>query len=90
MPAAQTEIPRERATLKFKDEDAEAVTAKALEGRSDSGKEEALFPEPIPVPASLEIPGEAKKRDGGKMPSGEETPRKEQQVPFADEKHLKR
>ena len=38
--AAQTDIPRERAMLKFKGEDAEAVVAKALEG--GIGKEDAL------------------------------------------------
>ena len=50
LPAAQTNIPREHVVLKFKDEDAEAVFAKALEGGSDSEKEEALFPEPVPIP----------------------------------------
>ena len=40
LPAAQTDIPREHVMLKFKDEDAEAVMAKALEGESDSEKEE--------------------------------------------------
>ena len=29
----------------------EAVMEKALEGGSESGKEEALFPGPIPIPA---------------------------------------
>ena len=65
--------------LKFKDEDAEAVMAKALEGGSGSEKEEALFPEPIPIPALVETPGEA-------LSSGEETPSKKQKVLFADEK----
>ena len=46
LPAAPTDIPREGVTLKFRDEGAEAVMAKALEGGSYSDKEEALFPEP--------------------------------------------
>ena len=36
--SAQTDIARERVVLKFKDEDAEARIAKALEGGSDSEK----------------------------------------------------
>ena len=56
LPAAQTDIPREHAMLKFKDEDAEAVMAKALQGRSDSEKEEPLFPEPIAIAAPQENP----------------------------------
>ena len=32
---AQTDIPRERVMMKFKDEDAEAMMAKALEGEGD-------------------------------------------------------
>ena len=51
---AQAGIPRERATLKFRDECAGAVMAKALEGGSDSEKEEPLFPEGKGVPAPLE------------------------------------
>ena len=43
------------------EEDAEAVMAKALEGRSDSDKEEALSPEPKKIPAPREIPVEAMK-----------------------------
>ena len=71
--AAQTDIPRERVTLKFRDEDP-AVMAKAIEGGSDSEKEEPLFPEAMEVPAPLEIPLEAMKRDGGEgKPSGEDT-----------------
>ena len=72
--------------LKLKDEDAEAVMAKTLEGGSDSEKEETLFPEPAP----LEIPGEAMKPDGNetRKSSGEETASKRQKVLFADEKTL--
>ena len=62
LPVAQTDIPREHVMLKFKDEDAEAVMAKALEGGSDSEKGEALFPVPKPFPGPLEIPGETKKK----------------------------
>ena len=83
LPAAQTEFPRERVTVKFRDEDAEAVMAKALEGGSDSEKEEQLFPEP------KEIPAAAMKRDGSERKTGgEETPSKKQQFLFADEKTL--
>ena len=53
-PAAQTDLPRGRVTLKFKDEDAEAVMAKALEGGSDSEKEAPLFPEAMEISAPLE------------------------------------
>ena len=43
--AVQTDILlRGRVMLKFDDEDAEAVTAKALEGGRDSEKEQALRP----------------------------------------------
>ena len=64
--------------------------AKALEGGSDSGKE-ALFPEPMAVPAPLEIIVEATKRDGGeRKPGGEETPSKKHKVLFADEKTLEK
>ena len=63
LPAAQTDIPRECAMLKFKGEGAEAVMAKALEGGSGSENEEALFPEPIPIPAPLEITVEAMKKE---------------------------
>ena len=67
--------------LKFKDEDAEAVMAKALEGRSEPEKEEPLFPEPMAIPAPLELPVEAMKKDEGETkPSGEETPSKMQKV----------
>ena len=46
-PAAQTNIPREHVMVKFRDEDAEAVMARALqEGGSVSEKVEQLFPEP--------------------------------------------
>ena len=45
----------------------------------------------MPVPASLEIPVETMKRDGGeRKPSGEETPSKKQKVVFADEKALEK
>ena len=89
LPAAQTDIPRERVTVKFNNEDAEAVMAKALEGGSDSKKEEPLSPEPLEIPAPLEAAVEAMKRDGGeKKPSGEETPSKKQKVLFTDEKRL--
>ena len=47
LPAAQTDISRERVLVKFKDEDAGAVMAKPLEGGSGSEKEEPLFPEPL-------------------------------------------
>ena len=57
LPAAQTDIPRERVMLKFKDEDAEAVMAKAPEGGRDSEKEE-----PMPIPALLESTVEAQRR----------------------------
>ena len=71
--------------VKFRD--GEAVMAKALEGGSDSGKEEPLFPEPMEIPAPLETAVGAMKRDGGeRKPSGEETPSKKQEVLFADEK----
>ena len=71
--------------LKLKDEDAGEVMAKALEVGSDSEKEEALFPGPMPIPASLETHVEAMKRDGSERKlSGEETPSKKQKVPFAD------
>ena len=60
---------------------------KALEGGSDSDKEEALFPEPKEIPAPLEITVDAMKRDGGeRKPSGEETPSKKQKVLSTDEK----
>ena len=75
-------------TLKFKDEDAEAVMAKALEGGSDSEKEGQgqAFPEPMEIPA-LEILVDAMKRDGSeRKPSGEETPSKKQKVLSTDEK----
>ena len=49
--AISADIPQERVMLKFRDEDAEAVMAKALEGGSDSEKEQPLFLGPIPVPA---------------------------------------
>ena len=63
--------------LKFKDEDAEAVMAKALEGGSDSS------------PAGN--PAETMKRDGGEMKiSGEETPNKKHTFLFADEKTLEK
>ena len=75
--------------LKFKDEDAEAVLAKALEGGSDSEKEEPLFPQPMEAPAALETPIDAMKRVGGeRKPSGEETPSKKQKVLITDEKTL--
>ena len=70
-------------TLKFKDEDAEAVMAKALEGGSDSEKagQGQAFPEPMEIPAALEILVDAMKRDGSeRKPSGEETPSKKQKV----------
>ena len=54
-PAAQTDISRERVRVKFRDEDAEAVMAKALEGGSDPEKEEQPLPEPKEIPALLEI-----------------------------------
>ena len=74
--------------LKFKDGDAEAGMAKALEGGSDSDKEEALFPEPKDMPAPLEITVDAMKRDGGeRKPSGEETPSKWQKV-FHKREHV--
>ena len=41
--------------MKFKDEDAEAVTAKAFGGGSVSEKEESPFPEQMVIPAPLEI-----------------------------------
>ena len=89
--AVQTNISREHVTLKFKNKDAEAVMAKALEGGSDSKKEEPLFPEPMAIPAPLEIPVEAMKRDGGeRKPHGEETPSKTQKVLFTDEKTLEK
>ena len=50
----QTDIPREHVMVKFRDEDAEVVMAKALEGGSDTEKEELQFPEPMEVPALLE------------------------------------
>ena len=50
-PAAQTDNPREHVTLKFRDEDAEAVMANALKGGSDPEKEEPSFPEAIEIPA---------------------------------------
>ena len=59
LPAAPT-VNRERVTLKFRDEDAEAVIAKALEGGSDSEKEEPLIPEAMEIPAPLEIPVETR------------------------------
>ena len=83
LPAAQTDIPREHVMLKFKDEDAEAVMAKAFEGGSDS--EEALFPEPIPIPAPLGVPSEAMKRDGL-----EKKRQVEKKVLFVDEKTLEK
>ena len=45
--------------LKFEDEDAEVVMAKALEGGRDSEKEETLIPEPmqIPAPREMEVKG---------------------------------
>ena len=46
--------------VKFRDEDAEAVMAKVLEGGSGSEKEEQLFPEPKEIPAPLELPVEAR------------------------------
>ena len=58
LPVAQADIPRERVTLKFEDEDAEAVMAKALEGGSDSEKEKPRFP----VAAMKRDGGEAKWR----------------------------
>ena len=62
--------------LKFRDEEAEAVLAKAMEGGGGSEKEELLFPGPFEIPAPLEIPAEAMKRDGGeRKPSGEEARR---------------
>ena len=83
LPATQTEIPREHVTVKFRDEDAEAVIAKALEGGSGSEKEEPLFPEATEIPALLETPVEAMKRDGGeRKPSGEETPSKKKARAF--------
>ena len=85
LPAAQTDIPREHVMLKFKGEDAEAVMAKALEGRSESGKEEALSPEPMPIPA-LEIPVEAMKRDGNKGNQVEKKHRVRNRRFFADGK----
>ena len=91
LPAGQTDIPREHVMVKFRDEDAEAFIAKALEGGSDSVKEEPRFPLPMKIPAPLEIPVEAMKRDGGeKKPSGEETPSKKQKVLFTDEKTLEK
>ena len=75
LPAAPTDIPRESVMLKFRDDYAEAVMAKALEGGSDSET------------APLEIPVDAMKRDGGeRKPSGEETPNKKQKVLPTDEK----
>ena len=75
--------------VKFRDENAEAVMAKALEGGSDSEKEEQLFPEPMEIPAPLEIPVEAMKRDGDeRKPSGEDTPSKGQTVLFTDDRTL--
>ena len=65
--------------------------AKALEGGSVSEKEEALFPGPMQVPAPLEIPVEAMKRNGNaRKPTREETPSKKQKVLFADEKALEK
>ena len=78
LPAAQTDIPREHVMLKFKDEDAEAVIAKALE-------------EPIPIPAPLETPVEAMKRGGGeRKPSGEETPSKSRKFSLKMRRRLRR
>ena len=64
LPAAQRDIPREHAMVKFKDE---GVMAKALnEGGSDPEKEEARFPEP--ERSGETIPGEAMKQDGAHEP----------------------
>ena len=49
--------------LKSKGEDAEAVMATALERGSGSEKEEAPFPEAIPIPARPETPAEPIKRE---------------------------
>ena len=88
---ARRQIFREHVMLKFRDEDAEAVLAKALEGGGDSEKEEPLFPEPFEIPAPLEIPAEPMKRDGGeRKPSGEETRSKKQKGPFTDGKTLEK
>ena len=88
--AISADIPQERVMLKFRDEDAEAVMAKALEGGSDSEKEQPLFLGPIPVPARWRFPAKARKRDGGEVwkPCGEEPPSKKQKVLSADEKTL--
>ena len=90
LPVGRTNIPRNHVMLKFRDEDAEVVMAKPLEGGSDSEREQPLLPEPTPVPAPPELPGEAVKRDGRELrkPSGEETPNKKQKVLFANEKTL--
>ena len=48
LPAAQADIPREHVMLKLKDEDAEAVMAKALEGGSDSQKKRRYSQNPAP------------------------------------------
>ena len=53
--------------LKFRDEDAEAVMAKALEGGSNSEREQPLLPEPSSVPAPPVTLGEAAKRDGSEV-----------------------
>ena len=92
LPAAQTDIPRAHLMLKFKDADAEAVMAKALEGGSDSEKEGALFPKPIPVPAPLEIPSEAMKNE--METSGNQVEKKHQvrsrKFSLQTRKHLRR
>ena len=49
MPVGQADIPREHVML-IRDEDAEAVMTKALEGGRDSEGEQPLLPEPTPVP----------------------------------------
>ena len=63
LPAAHIDIPREHVTVKFRDEVAEAVMAKALEGGSDSEKEEAKGRRRFQLRWSFSV--EAMKRDGG-------------------------
>ena len=78
--------------LEFRDEGTEVVIAKALEGGSDSERQQPLLPEPTPVLAPPEHPGEAGKRDGSEVrkPSGEEAQARSKKFSLQMRKHFRR